>query len=303
MIRYGTNPIAWSNDDDRSIGAHIPLDQCLREAAAIGFDGIEKGHKMPADGAALKALLAAHGLVFVSGWHSLNLLVNDIATEQRAIQPHLDMLKANDCTVCIVCETSNAVHGKDTVALADRPVLAAGDWPRFCEGVEAVARHCADQGIDLVYHHHMGTIVENREEIGRLMDGTGPATRLLLDTGHAWFGGSDPAELAGTYMSRVRHIHAKNVRPAIRRQVEAERLSFLEGVRRGVFTVPGDLEGGVDFAPVLAIAARHGYDGWLVIEAEQDPLKADPVRYQSMGLRALRAMARAAGLDSARESA
>ncbi|WP_048645899.1 myo-inosose-2 dehydratase [Nitratireductor soli] len=299
MIRYGTNPIAWSNDDDRTIGAHIPLEQCLSETAAIGFDGIEKGHKMPSDGATLKAMLASHGLVFVSGWHSLNLLVNDVETEKRAIQPHLDMLKANGCAVCIVCETSNAVHGDDAVALADRPRLADDRWPEFCAGVEALAEHCAAQGIALVYHHHMGTIVENRTEIGRLMAGTGPATRLLLDTGHAWFGGSDPVELAQAYGERVGHFHAKNVRPAIRSEVERERLSFLEGVRRGVFTVPGDPEGGVAFEPVLAVLAGKGYDGWLVIEAEQDPTKADPVRYQSMGLKTLKAAARAAGLDRA----
>jgi len=299
MIRYGTNPIAWSNDDDRTIGAHIPLEQCLREAAEIGFDGIEKGHKMPSDGKELKEVLAAHGLVFISGWHSLNLLVNDIETEKRAIQPHLDMLKANDCKVCIVCETSNAIHGNDAVPLKDKPVLEEDRWPAFCAGVEAIAEYCAGQGIDLVYHHHMGTIVQTHEEIDRLMAGTGPATKLLLDTGHAWFGGANPVELARAYMDRVRHLHAKNVRPAIRKEVEEEGLSFLEGVRRGVFTVPGDPEGGVEFEPVLKIAAEKGYQGWLVIEAEQDPLKADPVKYQSMGLKALKEAAKAVGLDRA----
>lgn len=299
MIRYGTNPIAWSNDDDHSIGAHIPLEQCLREAAEIGFAGIEKGHKMPSDGETLKHVLAEHGLVFVSGWHSLNLLVNDIETEKRAIQPHLDMLKANGCEVCIVCETSNAIHGRDGVALRDKPVLADEEWPQFCAGVEAIAAYCAQQGIHLVYHHHMGTVVQTRQEIDRLMAGTGPATKLLLDVGHAWFGGADPLDLARAYADRVKHFHAKNIRPAVRRQVEEEGLSFLEGVRRGVFTVPGDPEGEIDFAPVLKVLAEHGYEGWLVIEAEQDPLKADPVKYQSMGLEALRQAARAVGLDRA----
>lgn len=299
MIRYGTNPIAWTNDDDRSIGAHISLEQCLTDTSKIGFDGIEKGHRMPNDGAELKKLLASYGLAFVSGWHSLNLLAHGVAAEKRAIQPHLDMLKANGSKVCIVCETSNAIHGDDGKALADKPNLAADGWAKFGADVEAIAEFTASQGIDLVYHHHMGTVVQTRDEIGRLMDVTGPATKLLLDTGHAWFGGANPAELARAYMPRVRHIHAKNVRPAVRRQVEEQRLSFLEGVRRGVFTVPGDPEGGVDFLPVLKTAAEHGYSGWLVIEAEQDPLKADPVKYQSMGLKALKAIAREAGLDKA----
>ncbi|MFB2549914.1 myo-inosose-2 dehydratase [Ensifer soli] len=300
MIRYGTNPIAWSNDDDQTIGAHLTLEDCLSDCRTIGFDGIEKGHKMPTDPETLKRTLAGYGLVFVSGWHSTNLLVHDVEAEKKAIQPHLDLLKHNGCTVCIVCETSNAIHGNDAASLVgDKPVLEDGRWEKFGADLEAIAAYCADQGIDLVYHHHMGTIVETGAEIDRLMAHTGPATKLLLDTGHAWFGGSDPAELAQKYMHRVRHIHAKNVRPAIRKEVEEQGLSFLEGVRRGVFTVPGDSEGGVDFLPVLTVAAEHGYDGWLVIEAEQDPAVRNPLKYQSMGLAALKAFAREAGLDRA----
>ncbi|WP_062209922.1 myo-inosose-2 dehydratase [Aureimonas sp. AU12] len=298
MIRYGTNPIAWTNDDDWSIGGHLTLDDCLSDCRRIGFDGIEKGHLMPSEPEALRAKLAEYGLVFVSGWHSTNLLVNDIETEQQAIQPHLDLLKHNGSTVCIVCECSNTVHGDDTKAvLRDRPVLAPEAFAAFGAKLEALAAFCAGQGIDLVYHHHMGTIVQTGEEIDLLMAHTGPATKLLLDTGHAWFGGSDPAEVARRYMDRVRHIHCKNVRPAIAAEVKAETLSFLEGVRRGVFTVPGDQEGAVDFEPVLRIAAEHGYDGWLVIEAEQDSAVRDPFEYQSLGHRSLKGFAKAAGLD------
>jgi Sugar phosphate isomerases/epimerases len=299
MILYGTNPIAWSNDDDQSLGANISLEQCLSEAGRIGFDGIEKGHKMPTEPAALKAALAPHGLSFVSGWHSLNLLAHSVEEEKKAIRPHLDLLKAMGCKVCIVCETSNAIHGNDAVALRDRPVLAAGGWQAFGAAVEQIAQYCAGEGITLVYHHHMGTVVQAEEEIDALMAHTGPATHLLLDTGHCWFGGGDPVRVAKKHMGRVAHIHAKNVRPAIRAEVESQGLSFLEGVRRGVFTVPGDPEGGVDFPPVLKIAAEHGYRGWLVIEAEQDPAVRNPFEYQSMGLKALKAMAREAGLDKA----
>ena len=297
MILYGTNPIAWSNDDDRSLGAHISLAQCLDEAARIGFDGIEKGHKFPTTVAGLQAELGPRGLKFVSGWHSTNLLVNPIEAEKAAMQPFLDVLHGMGCKVIIVCETSNAVHGNDGVAVNDRPRLQDAEWTAFGAGIEALAAHAAAQGITLVYHHHMGTIVEAEWEIDRLMAETGPHTHLLLDTGHCIFGGGDPVRLAKRHMARVRHIHAKNVRPAVLREVREQGLSFLEGVRRGVFTVPGDAEGVVDFHAVLEVAAMHHYDGWLVIEAEQDPQVRDPVEYQSMGLRALKAFARRAGLD------
>lgn len=297
MILYGTNPIAWSNDDDQTLGADISLEQCLREAGEIGFDGIEKGHKMPTEPRALRAALAPHGLRFISGWHSLNLLTRSVEAEKRAIQPHLDLLKSMDCRVCIVCETSNAIHGRDDLPLAETPVLPRDGWDRFGADVEALAEHVAGEGLTLVYHHHMGTVVESPEEIDRFMAATGPATKLLLDTGHCLFGGGDPVALAEAHMGRVAHIHAKNVRPAVAEEVRREQLSFLEAVRRGVFTVPGDAEGGVDFAPVLAVAARHGYAGWLVIEAEQDPAVRIPRDYQALGLRALRGFAAEAGLD------
>ena len=297
MILYGTNPIAWTNDDDRSLGAHISLAQCLDETAAIGFDGIEKGHKLPATVEGLKIELGGRGLRFVSGWHSTNLLVNSIEAEKAAMQPFLDLLKAMGSTVIIVCETSNAIHGNDGVAVNDRPRLSDGEWKAFGAGIEALAQFAAAQGIRLAYHHHMGTIVEVEWEIDRLMAETGPATHLLLDTGHCTFGGGDPVRLARRHMGRVAHIHAKNVRPDIMAEVREQGLSFLEGVRRGVFTVPGDPDGCVDFPAVLKIAAGHAYQGWLVIEAEQDPAVRVPLTYQSMGLRYLKAVAVQVGLD------
>ena len=297
MILYGTNPIAWSNDDDRNLGAHITLDQCLDETAEIGFDGIEKGHKFPQEPAALKAVLEPRKLRYVSGWHSLNLLVNSVEEEKKAMQPALDLLKAMGSKVIIVCETSNAIHGDNDKPLSERPVLEEARWEEFGAGVEALAEHAAAQGIALVYHHHMGTVVQSEDEIDLLMQHTGPHTKLLLDTGHCLFGGGDPERVAKKHMDRVGHIHAKNVRPAIATEVRNQSLSFLEGVRRGVFTVPGDVDGGVDFVPVLKVAADKTYQGWLVIEAEQDPDIRNPYQYQSLGLKSLKSFAREAGLD------
>jgi inosose dehydratase len=297
MIRYGTNPIAWSNDDDQTLGAHISLRQCLDETAAIGFDGIEKGHKFPATPEALKAELEPRGLRYISGWHSTNLLVNSVAEEKATMQPALDFLKAMGSQLIIVCETSNAVHGQKSTTLAKRPVLQEDGWAAFGAGLTALAEFTAEQGVTLVYHHHMGTIVQTEDEIDRLMAATGPAVKLLLDSGHCWYGGGDPVRVARNHMDRVGHIHCKNVRPHIVKQVWDENLSFLEGVRRGTFTVPGDPEGIVDFDAFLRIAAEHGYTGWLVIEAEQDPDRYNPLDYQSLGLKSLKDAARAAGLD------
>jgi inosose dehydratase len=298
MIRYGTNPIAWSNDDDWSLGDHLTLEDCLSDCRKIGFDGIEKGHKMPDEGAALKAKLAEYGLRFVGAWHSTNLLVNDIGAEIKSLDAFIDFVKAAGGDHINACECSNTVHGNDAVPVNDRPIMNDAEWERFSKGYETLSAHAAKRGMPMGYHHHMGTIIESAADIDRFMAMAGPQTRLLLDTGHAYFGGADPAEVARKYMDRVTHIHAKNIRPAIMREVREKKLSFLEGVRRGAFTVPGDPEGCVDFAPVLKIAAGHAYSGWLVIEAEQDSAVRNPYDYQSLGLRSLKSVARAAGLDS-----
>ena len=296
MIRFGTNPIAWANDDDQSLGADIPTERILNEAGKIiGFDGIENGHRWPDDPEALRLLLARHGLTFISGWHSLNLLSHSVEQEIRAITPHLDKLAHNGCKVAIACETSNSVQGRP-LPLSTRPVLDADAMRDFGARVEAVAAHCAARGIDLVYHHHMGTVVQSPEDIDAFMAATGPHVKLLFDAGHCWFGGGDPETVLGRHIGRVRHFHAKNVRPEIRARVEAENLSFIDGVRAGVFTVPGDQEGAVDFEPLLAILAQSAYDGWIVIEAEQDPAIRNPLMYQTLGLHILKRLAANTGL-------
>ncbi|OAN78603.1 myo-inosose-2 dehydratase [Sulfitobacter sp. EhC04] len=297
MIKFGTNPIAWANDDDQTLGADIPTERILEEAShLIGFDGIENGHRWPQDDPqALKELLSGYGLSFVSGWHSMNVLAHSIEDEKKAIQPHLDKLKHNGCTVCICCETSNTIQGKQ-MALSERPVLDAAGMKDFGARVEEIAQYCANQGIDLVYHHHMGTVVQSPEDIDAFMGFTGPATKLLFDAGHCYFGGGDPVAVLEKYVSRVGHFHAKNVRPAVRQKVEREGLSFMDGVRAGVFTVPGDQEGGVDFTPLLQILKASGYDGWIIIEAEQDPDVRNPLLYQTLGLHTLKRIARETGL-------
>ncbi len=296
MIRFGTNPIAWANDDDQTLGAHIPTEQILSEAHDIGFDGIENGHRWPEEPEALKTLLGSHGLAFVSGWYSLNLLDRSVEDEKKAIQPHLDKLKHNGCEVCIVCETSNSIQGSDTVGLNNKPVLPDDQWATFGAQVEEIGKYCADQGIKMVYHFHMGTIVQTPAEIDKLMASTGPNTYMLFDTGHCYFGGGNPAAVLEKYIDRVAHFHAKNVRSDVMNDVFTNNRTFMDGVRAGVFTVPGDMDGGVDFGPCLKLLAQANYSGWIVIEAEQDPVVRNPFEYQSLGLKTLKTLSKDVGL-------
>lgn len=297
MIRFGTNPIAWANDDDQTIGADVPTTRILDEAGRqIGFDGIENGHRWPDDPEALRALLAEHGLKFISGWYSTNLLVQSVEDEIKAVQHHLARLKHNGCAVCIVCETSNAIHGDAKKPVNDRPRLTAEEMTAFGAKLEEFAAYLAGQGVTLVYHHHMGTVVESPEEIDALMAATGPHTHLLFDAGHCAFGGGDPVAVLTKHVARVKHFHAKNIRPAITARVRAEGWSFLQGVVGGAFTVPGDQEGGIDFGPLLKILKGANYDGWIVIEAEQDPKVRNPLLYQTLGLATLKRLSKDAGL-------
>jgi inosose dehydratase len=298
MIRFGTNPIAWANDDDQSIGKDIPTQRILQEAGRlIGFDGIENGHRWPQDDPeALRALLADYGMVFVSGWYSTELLTRSVEDEIAAVQGHLAKLKHNDCKVCIVCECSNTVHGSLDVPVNDRPRLTDEEMRTFGAKMEEFAAYLAGEGITLAYHHHMGTVVESPEDIDAFLAATGPATQLLFDAGHCTFGGGDPEAVLRKHVNRVAHFHAKNIRPDVSAKVRAENLSFLQGVLAGAFTVPGDQDGAVDFAPLLQILKDAGYDGWIVIEAEQDPELRNPLLYQTLGLHTLKRISREVGL-------
>jgi len=291
-VRFGTNPIAWSNDDLRELGGATPLETCLSEAASAGYSGIELGHKFPREAATLRPILDRHGLALVSGWYSSALLERDAEAEMIALRPHLDLLRAMGCEVLILAETSNAIHGDRSLPLSRRPVLTDAAWDLFAPRLSELSERVRSEGLTIAYHHHMGTVIQSEAEIDRLMGSTAASLTLLLDTGHATFAGADPAGLARRHRNRISHVHCKDTRPAVMANVIARDASFLDSVVDGVFTVPGD--GGVDFAAVLA--ALPGYDGWLVVEAEQDPAKAHPLTYARLGYQNLSRYASRAGL-------
>jgi myo-inosose-2 dehydratase len=283
-IRLGVNPIIWSNDDLRELGAETPLETCLAQARQIGFEGMELGHKFPRDPVRLAEVLARFGLACVSGWYSARLLERDARAELAALRPHLDLLKAVGSRVLVFAEVSGAVHGDLRRPLSERPHLKADGWREFGRRMTEVANATAAEGVRLAYHHHMGTAVESAADIDALMEATGTDVALLLDTGHAAFAGADPATLARRYRARIAHVHAKDLRRAVCERATGEKWSFLQAVLAGVFTVPGD--GSVAFAEVFR--ELGGYSGWVVLEAEQDPRIADPMTYASLGYRNLR---------------
>jgi len=296
-IRIGANPIGWTNDDLQEIGGSTPLETCLKEAREAGIEGMEKGHKMPSDGAALKGKLAEFGMVFVGGWYSTELLKRSARDEFEAAKPHIAMTKGAGANVVIVAETSNAIHGDRSKPLSQRPRLAKGDWQGFGAKMTEFAQRLEGEGLKLCYHHHMGTIVQSERDIDAFMAHTKPPVHLLLDTGHARWGGADPEGLARAYRSRIGHVHCKDVREAKMRESNAGDWSFLDsilgkGAELGVYTVPGD--GMIDYAAVFK--ALRGYSGWVVLEAEQDPKKVPALPYAKKGVAHIRAALKEAGL-------
>lgn len=291
MIRIGANPICWSNDDMIEIGGNISLEQCLGEAREIGLEGMEKGNKFPTTAPALKAKLAEFGLAFISGWYSTFLLERDADAEFDAAQADLKMRRDAGAEVLIVCECTRTVHGLKSAPLSTRPVMSDAEWAVFLPRMSRFAELVKGYGLQLVYHHHMGTVVQTEAEVDRFMAGVAPAAKLLLDTGHITWAGGDAVRVARAYAGRIGHFHAKDVRSAVAAKALAEDWSFLDSVLAGVYTVPGD--GSIDFVGVFK--ALPEYSGWVVIEAEQDPDKANPKTYVTMGYNNLKRFLKEAG--------
>ena len=270
----GANPIIWSNDDFNELAGDVPLDTILREMRAAGYAGSELGHAYPRTPAALADALGRHNLRLVSGWHSTYLATADLATEEKTFRAHLNLLKTLGARVAIVAECSACIHGTREAALGygttDRRTLDAAEWARFIAGLHHLCTVAATEEMRVVYHHHMGTVIQTEAELDRLLADV-PALFLLLDPGHLAFAGIDPVALAKRHAARIAHVHLKSVRPAIAERVRREGWSFCRAVTEGVFTIPGD--GCVDFPAIFRTLAAADYRGWLVAEAEEDPVK------------------------------
>jgi inosose dehydratase len=293
-IRFGVSPIAWINDDMPELGGGTPLEKVLSDIAAIGFEGVELGGVFPRDPEVLRPLLEKHGLALVGGWYSGRLLRRSYEEEWQALQPHLALLKSMGSKVFILAETSNAIHGDRKRPLADTPRLAPADWNAFGAKLSQLGEKLAADGLRLAYHHHLGTVVEREADLRAFLENTTDAVGLTLDTGHAALAGIDPVQVIRAHPKRIAHVHCKDVRGSVFNRVRGANSSFLDGVLEGMFTVPGD--GDLDYAEVMRALTTIGYQGWIIVEAEQDPAKAEPRSYQQRGLDTLRSEAAASGL-------
>jgi inosose dehydratase len=292
--RLGVSPIAWANDDMPELGAATTVETILAEAAEIGFAGVELGGRFPRDPAVLGPMLARRRLGLIGGWWSTHLRARTVEDEVEAARDHVDLLQALGSPVFIAAECTDAVHGDRSRPMRERPRLEYGDWAEFGARLSALAAHTAELGLAFAYHFHLGTVVEDQDDLDRFLDATSEEVGLVVDTGHAALGGVDAPRLIRDHPRRVAHVHAKDVRGATARRVRAEGLSFLDGVLDGMFTAPGD--GDLDFDGVMGVLADIGYAGWIVEEAEQDPARADPLAYGRLGFATLERAARAAGL-------
>jgi inosose dehydratase len=284
-IRLGIAPIGWSNDDLPELGGDITLEQCLREARQAGYAGVEKGGKFPMDPKVLGPLLEEHGLVLVSGWFSGELRLGSVEREKRRIARQLALYQALDVPVMLYAETTGTVQNQIEVPVAARPRMPDEEFKSYGDRLTELAEWLDAEGCPMTFHHHMGTVVETEREIDLLMARTGDAVGLLFDTGHLHFAGGDVLATARRHGRRINHVHCKDIREGVLGRLRAENWSFLKGVVEGVFTVPGD--GAIDFGAFAKTLAEGGYSGWVVVEAEQDPSKANPLEMARIGHAAL----------------
>lgn len=278
-IDLGIAPIAWTNDDMPELGKENTFEQTISEMALAGFTGTEIGNKYPKEPEVLKKYLTIRGLRVASAWFSAFLTTKPYEETEQAFIKHRDFLHAMGVKVIVVSEQGHSIQGQmDVPVFEKKPIFTEDEWKKLTSGLEALGDKAAEKGMKIVYHHHMGTGVQTTAEIDRLMSETHPEkVSLLFDTGHLVFSGEDPIDVYKKHANRIFHIHFKDIREDVAKQVKAQKMSFLHAVKAGVFTVPGD--GMIDFKPIWTEIEKSGYSGWIVVEAEQDPAKANPLEF------------------------
>ena len=294
----GIAPIAWWNDDLAELSDDVSLEECLRQASEAGFTGMETGRRFPMDAQILKPIMDAYGMRVCGGWFSGLLLDGDLEAEKDRVRAQLDLFKAAGAPCLIYGETARSIQGDRSAPLAGKPRLSDDEMRGYGRKVTAFAEWCADEGMPLAYHHHMAAAIETEAELDAFMSVTGEALRLLYDAGHMAFAGGDVLRVIDRHHARIGHVHAKDVRRAVTSGLDRSRESFLDAVAKGAFTVPGD--GSLDFDAIVRRLAVHGYEGWFVVEAEQDPKVSPPFEMAVKGHAELMRVMEAAGYEVAR---
>lgn len=279
-VKLGIAPIAWTNDDLPDLGKENTFEQCVSEMALAGFTGSEIGNKYPKDPEVLKVALSLRGVEICNAWFSTFLISKPYEETEKGFEEHVAFLAKMGAKVVGVSEQSYSTQGIQTQPVFEgKYIMNDEEWEKLCDGLNRLGKLSLEKyGVALTFHHHMGTVVQSAAEVERMMQGTDPAyVSLLFDTGHFAYCDEDPLEMVKKYADRIKHVHLKDIRPDVVAQVKAERMSFLDGVRAGAFTIPGD--GCIDYDPIFKVLEDSGYEGYMVVEAEQDPAKANPLEY------------------------
>ncbi|AAO35135.1 myo-inosose-2 dehydratase [Clostridium tetani] len=278
-VKIGIAPIAWTNDDMPELGAENTFEQCISEMALSGFKGTEVGNKYPRDTKVLKRALELRDMQIASAWFSAFLTTKPYEETEKAFIKHRDFLYEMRSKVIVISEQGHSIQGKmETPIFEEKPIFTEEEWKDLAKGLNKLGKLAKEKNMKVVYHHHMGTGVQTTEEIDKLMEMTDPTlVYLLYDTGHLVFSGEDPIVVLRKYINRIKHVHLKDIREDVVKIVKQKKMSFLQAVKLGAFTVPGD--GDIDFKPVFNILAENNYEGWLLVEAEQDPARANPLEY------------------------
>ena len=280
-IKLGVAPIAWSNDDMPELGGDTSLEQCLEEARKAGFTGIESGGKFPKNSKELLPKLEKEKLKLCSGWYGAKLLKNTPKEEFDLMRKQLNLFKDCKAPCMVFAEVTDSVQGDPKVPLSKRPKLNEDVWKKFIFRINEISKMMIDEGMPLAYHHHMGTVIETENETTRLIESTNDNVKLLIDTGHMLFAKGNSVKLAKDFSERLIHVHCKDIRKKVLDNSLKNDSTFRQAFLDGAFTVPGD--GCIDYKPFLKVLKDNNYKGWLVVEAEQDPSKANPFEYAKIG--------------------
>ena len=278
-VKLAMAPIGWTNDDMPDLGSENTFEQCVSEMALSGFTGSEVGNKYPKNPKVLKQYLDLRGIQICNQWFSSFLTTESLPSVKKAFNAQLKFLEAMGASVIGPAEQGKSIQGKlDVPIFAGKPTFTDDEWKKLTNGLNELGKIAKEKGFKLCYHHHMGTGVQTLSETDRLMENTDPSyVYLLFDSGHFTFSGEDPVAALKKHIKRVGHVHLKDVRPNVLKAVKSKKMSFLDAVRAGAFTVPGD--GCIDFPSIFKVLEEGKYKGWMVVEAEQDPAKANPFEY------------------------